>query len=839
MRPVSLLIASLSLILVVAADGAELIRLNKDNWKEFAPRGKEVDCIYGDFVLRNDKIVAVIADPLPTRNANMTVRNVGGKLIDLTSRNAPNDQLSLYAPMGVSVSFHSPSTIKLEADGQPVALESLTKASGDIVAWECSADANGTRVTVRYELQEGQPFVRVTSTLRNKTDEAQKVSLMDAVRADRTFKFNASKGEVFTFHDDWFRQAYAVRTEGFRVQQGGSRGATLRLEPIQDQPTEIPANGQLVIQRQVIPAPSVLALRGRMNMARPQEQRERLGSVQLSITDAQGGVPQAKVTLAQDKTVQGTARSNVQGKIWFGTTPGTYQITVEAVGRKPVTQPIEVTRGKNEVRIELPESGYVVGKVVDEAGRPSPCKVAFHGLDGTATPDFGPDSAHTAIKNVHYSHDGKFRQQIAPGKYEVIVSLGPEYDAVFQMIDVKAGQEVEVAAKMQRVVNTTGWISSDFHSHSSPSGDNTGSQFGRVQNLLCEHIEFAPCTEHNRISTYVPHIKRLKAESRMQTCPGMELTGSPLPINHQNAFPLRLRPRFQDGGGPVTDANPIAQIERLALWDQGSEKLVQENHPNLLQILNDRDLDGKRDSGFEKMFEYMDVVEVHPPAGIFQKPEPDKQGKLSRNPIYHWMQLLNLGYRITGVVNTDAHYNYHESGWLRNYIQSDTDQPAEIQPLNVVRAAKAGHVVMTSGPFLEVSMQAGDSAPAPPGSTVVVADGKAMLHVRVQCPNWIDINRVQVFVNGRAEKRWNFTRREHATKFSNEVVRFDQQIPISVDKDAHIIVATIGEGLKLGRVMGPRFGELPPCAVSNPIFLDADGKGFQANGDLLDVPIAE
>ena len=818
---------------------AELVRLDKSNWVEYAPRGKEVDCIYGDFVLRNDKVVAVIATPLPTRNANMTVRNVGGKLIDLTQRAFSNDQLSVYAPTGIPVSFHSPSNIRIEVDGKPVSVNELKVASGKVVAWECSGEAQGLRVTVRYELAEGQPFVRATSTLSNPQEDALQVTLSDGLRADRTFAFSKPKGDVFTFHDDWFRQAYAVRTEGYRIKQSGSRGSTLTLEPLNGKPTEIPGKGELVIQRQVIPSGSLLGLRGRLNQTLPRDQREALGWMELELLDPQGGVSNAKLTVVQDKRVLGTARSHTKGKVWFAASPGPCELTVEALGRKPMKQVVELARGMNTLRIELPAAGYVVGAVVDEQGKPSPCKVAFHGVGETATPDFGPDSGHTAIKNLHYSHDGKFRQQVAPGKYEVILSLGPEYDAVFQTIDVEAGKETVVQATMKRVVDTRGWISSDFHSHSTPSGDNTGSQFGRVQNLLCEHIEFAPCTEHNRISTYVPHIKRLHATKRMQTCPGMELTGNPLPINHQNAFPMRLRPRTQDGGGPVTDENPAVQIERLALWDQGSEKLVQENHPYLLQILNDRDLDGKRDAGFEKMFQFMDVVEVHPPEGIFNKPEAAKKGTHSRNPIYQWMQLLNLGYRITGVVNTDAHYNYHDSGWLRNYIQSKTDEPAEIKPLDVVHAAEAGHVIMTTGPFLEVSLQSGDAAPVVAGSSLRVGEGKHMLHVRVQCANWLDVNRVQVFVNGRAAKQWNFTRREHAEMFSNEVVRFDQQIPIEVKEDAHIIVATIGEGVKLGRVMGSRFGELPPVAVSNPIFLDVDGDGFQANGDLLDVPIAK
>jgi len=320
----------------------------------------------------------------------------------------------------------------------------------------------------------------------------------------------------------------------------------------------------------------------------------------------------------------------------------------------------------------------------------------------------------------------------------------------------------------------------------------------------------------------------------------MELTGNPLPVNHQNAFPLKHKPRTQDGGGPVTDANPVAQIERLALWDDRSDKLVQENHPNLFQIIGDKDLNGEADGGFEKMFGFMDVMEVHPHEEIFNKPEKDERGRLSRNPIYHWMQLLNLGYRIPGVVNTDAHYNYHESGWQRNYIKSSTDDPAKIDTMEMVHESEAGHVIMTTGPFMEVSLQAkkaGDRRRHLPGDEVVAPGGEAVLSVRVQCPNWLDVNRLQVFTNGRATKELNFTRRETPEPFANGVVKFEADITLELKEDTHIIVAAIGEGLQVGRVMGPRWGEKPPVAVSNPIFVDVDGAGFEPNGDLLDVPL--
>ena len=147
---------------------------------------------------------------------------------------------------------------------------------------------------------------------------------------------------------------------------------------------------------------------------------------------------------------------------------------------------------------------------------------------------------------------------------------------------------------------------------------------------------------------------------------------------------------------------------------------------------------------------------------------------------------------------------------------------------------------MTTGPFLEVSMQCKQDSKKPrgmPGDEVIAPNGAVELNVRVQCANWLDINRVQVFLNGRAEKSLNFTRRDNPQRFRDDVVKFEATLPVEVKSDTHVIVAAIGEGLQLGRVMGPVRGKQVPIAVANPIFIDIDGKGFQANGDLLDLPL--
>ncbi len=54
-----------------------------------------------------------------------------------------------------------------------------------------------------------------------------------------------------------------------------------------------------------------------------------------------------------------------------------------------------------------------------------------------------------------------------------------------------------------------------------------------------------------------------------------------------------------------------------------------------------------------------------------------------------------------------------------------------------------------------------------------------------------------------------------------------------LEGDTHLIVVAIGEKSRLGPVMGPEHSADRPVAVSNPIFVDADGNGFKHTSDTL------
>ena len=75
-------------------------------------------------------------------------------------------------------------------------------------------------------------------------------------------------------------------------------------------------------------------------------------------------------------------------------------------------------------------------------------------------------------------------------------------------------------------------------------------------------------------------------------------------------------------------------------------------------------------------------------------------------------------------------------------------------------------MILTTGPFLEVSTSDGTIA----GGTTRANDS-IDLNVRVQCPSWIDIDRIQVLKNGRLDQSLNFTRESNPDWFQNGVQR--------------------------------------------------------------------
>jgi hypothetical protein len=846
------------------AHAAELALLSKQNWTELAPKGKEADAIIGDFVMRNDRVTVVVGFPGERRNATFAATNVGGAIIDLELRDAPSDQLTAFYPGGGGLTFEFAGAAagKTAPRGAPGELGEVrrggVRGASVSLAFVARPDGHAPQVEVIYTLTDGDPFVEVATTYRDLDDAPVDVEPIDRVRVDTNRDLAAVDRSpdgatgLFWAYDRWFGQAYGVvadaplwtaRETTWRAPSVLSFGARV------GEKRAVTRGQPLRLRRRLIVGRDLLAVRATANALAEVPQRR----VHLAVTSAAaGGVATERPVAGADVAVlirdelYGLGRTDDKGEQTFLLPRDEDAVAVvSAIGQGERRVLLAMEGERFHAKLDTP--GWIEIDV-REAGRPVPCKVQLFGRFGTRDPSFGPDHLETWLGNLVYAAAAPGpaeRHQLAPGRYDAIVSHGPEYDAVFTSVDVLPGVVTPLRAELRRTVDTTGWISADFHNHSTESGDNITSQRGRVRALLAEQLEFAPCTEHNRVSSYLPHLEALGATARMATASGVEMTGSEFTINHQNAFPLVMHAHTQNNGGPEPSSDMDLQIERLALWDDGSEKLVQENHPSLSELFFDVDHNDVVDRGHVRALGFIDVVEVHPPEAIFWTPLSDETpphevaGAPYDNRILSWLQILNRGHRLPAVVNTDAHGNFHETGWLRNFVRSPTDDPARIKTLDVVHEAEKGHVVVSNGPFLEVTLAppGATGAAALPGDEIKLPAGRGVLHVRVQTPNWMNVDHVRVLVNGRPDRALDFTRAKNPGMFGAGVVKFEHDLPLALKTDAHVIVAVIDQHGRLGPVMGPDHADDRPVAFSNPIFVDVDGNGFKANGDLLDSPL--
>ena len=485
-----------ALLFLVAwpVSAAELVSLTPQTWDEYAPHGKEADCIYGDYVLRNDQLVAVIANPIAGRNANTLVWEVGGGIIDLTRVGQQSDQLTVYFPGESSALPHPALRLDMARRERPYALRyagvgarapRLYQASdpqrvrirAESVHFDVEAEATEDKpaITVRYTLEDGWPYVRVETVYSNPGPEPIEVELTDAVLAD-AFGIGPARGHddalfdkaldgkaaLFWAYDKWFGQAYGLVCEGHEIESASDsdqRNSTLRYvtgghDRVRLQPSE---SYRLV--RRIFPGANLLDVKAIANSLAGVEQT----GVTFEVKDTAGNaVADADVTVAAGGEHYGQGRTGPDGTLRFELPAGEYKATVSALGRGSKALEFEAKPDGNQnatdaaIRhaIRLQEPGYVMAQITDAKGRPIPCKVQFRGKDGTGDPFFGPDSGEHGIHNLYYSQNGRFRQVMPPGKYDVIISHGPEYDAIFTEIEVVRGRETPLEGTLVRSVQT-------------------------------------------------------------------------------------------------------------------------------------------------------------------------------------------------------------------------------------------------------------------------------------------------------------------------------------------------------------------------------------------------
>ncbi len=828
---------------------AEVIKIGPEQMR-LLPRGKEVDAVYGDYLLRSDRIAATIGGVAAFRDANVNTQSVQGAVMDLVRLDLPggnNDLLDAYYPQGHYLDSPGPTRVEiLKASGPEVSIR-FSRAG--------TAGMQGDPVDVEttYTLRDGEPFLRLATTYRNRSSQVAKAAVYDKMRADTLFRIPAAgTTRSLIYYEPWNGAAYGVvRAGGAPLQsyanpakvtyfeEGGNRldfpdlrGSEANGKPLGKTlpiPTPIPAKGSLTVDRFLVPGRSPADVQ----MVIAGILHETVVPLPVHVQDAEGhAIDGAMVVALRNGTVVSEGRTDADGAAVLALNDNApADVTVKQRGRADVHQ---IATGKSLDLVMGPAAVASFDVVDTTSGRVrGPVKVVLHGASGTPDPNFGPDALAFQAGNSCFSRDGLFTVALPPGQYEALIGRGPEYTLETRDFEVAYGRVTPVKAEIHRAFQPSGWIMADFHNHTTNSNDSIADPYGRVVGIAASGIQFAPATEHNRISTFAPYIETERLTPFLHSAGSMELSGRPGPnaLNHQNAFPLRIQEGAQGGGAPLTDRDPKVQISHLFHYDNDAPKFVQQNHPDIGWLYFDRDQDGKIDGGFGTrpftmaMEISRDIVnllhEVDAPGG---PKKPDRA--------FYWLQMLNQGDRIYGSANSDAHVTASNNGSIFTWVKSGTDDPALLDPAQLATAAKAGQMVMSNGPFLDVSIDG-----QLPGSSVRMTSG-SRLKIRVMCTDWLDIDRVQVLVNGRPDPTMNFARSSSAEGFHSGTgaLRFEREVALKLDQDAHIIVVAAGERFHLGPFEGP-YAQQPPTAVSNPIFVDVDGNGFTPDKDTLGIPL--
>jgi hypothetical protein len=442
-----------------------------------------------------------------------------------------------------------------------------------------------------------------------------------------------------------------------------------------------------------------------------------------------------------------------------------------------------------------PSAGRLRWHVAAAGETALPSRVLVRGISPTPDPDWGEDPHEGAALEVVYAlGDGEV--PIPPGKYRVTVSRGFEYTVREQTITIDANRTVAIAATLERVVDTRGWISADLHLHAVPSPDAPTLLEDRVRSLAAAGVEVAVATDHNAVTDYAPTIQSLGAQRWVASIVGDEVTTRGVELGHFNVFPLAA------GSAPIRYESTTPRdifVEARQAAPAGRDKIVQVNHPRMGRIgyfelihFDDSDFDGwrKRTPLFDSSF---DAIEV------FNGDDYENLSQVQKC-LNDWYALLDAGLRATATGNSDSHkLTYHEPGVPRNFVRVGDDSPEAFDERAFVDAVRRGRVVVSSGPFVRLRAGGADVGDE-------VAPGDVDVEVRVEAAPWVDVRTVDLVRRGEVVHTWRVDR-------TAAILRLDARVTLALrSNDWLIAIARGDEPMAFLHRPGAR-----PFAFTNPI----------------------
>ncbi len=516
----------------------------------------------------------------------------------------------------------------------------------------------------------------------------------------------------------------------------------------------------------------------------------------------------------------------------------------------------------------------------------------------------GSDGSALGQGNVIYSATGMGSIQLRPGSYDVYASRGPEYGVMKRSVTIPSAGSASLEFRLKRVVQTKNALAADFHVHSGRSLDSSAPLADRVVSFAAEAVEVMVSTDHDKQVDYTSVIADLGLGARVATIPGAEITGSvpnppvfPNSIGHINAWPLPLS-KDAPRDGSIQDEYVAPNWVFKRLHDEGGPGVVvQYNHPRA-------GVSGLTNIGFfnsigcgrcANAIDTTCTLDTDCPAGPNRDCtcvgfQPDRPLTMPPNDILLDSGILgpgttanptglrNIDFDVMEIANgakvgdfaayrqvrddwfailaqlptlkpgtgvSDSHrITVEHAGWSRTYVLGVSDDPAALDVALFDANVKAGHMVVSAGPWIQATARQRAFA-AGPGDTLAT-DGPLRLKIDVRAPAWIPVEEVRIVTiaaNGVSVRKFDATTKPRVRaapknfQSSGGTARFRGSVPLEVTSDALILVeagvklpddpATLPVSPEIVNVVEP---EVVPLAFTNPILIDQGGDGFSPPG---------
>jgi hypothetical protein len=176
--------------------------------------------------------------------------------------------------------------------------------------------------------------------------------------------------------------------------------------------------------------------------------------------------------------------------------------------------------------------------------------------------------------------------------------------------------------------------------------------------------------------------------------------------------------------------------------------------------------------------------------------------------VVDWFGLLGAGRRVFAVGSSDSHGLVGTPvGYPRTCIALGTDDPRQLTPTLVRDRLAAGHSGVSGGVYVTARIGA-----AGPGDTVTGAGSPMMVDVVVRAATWIDVDTIEVVVDGRTVDTIPIMPGDADPV--NPAVRWRGSIPVQPRAaGGFVVIAAYGD-----RKLEP-VHDKTPFGVTNPIFV--------------------